>query len=309
VARQDLAERSAQLRAARVPFVHARVILAEAPTSARPGDEAIVTVDGDLIGFVGGTCAEATVREQALGLLANAGSANTLVLRVTPVVEEGPAGQTGKRVVHNPCLSGGTIEIFLQAEIPPLVVAVAGRAPIAGALRDLGEHAGFDVRSYEAPGEFPADTGAIVVAAHGAGAEADLLVAALDAGVPYVGLVASRRRGRGVVDSLPLPDELKRQIHTPAGLDIGARRPEEVALSILAEIVALRPRARPPDETSRPLASAPATGEWAVDPVCGMSVRTGPDALRVSYHGAAIWFCGPGCRDAFAADPASYGGD
>jgi xanthine dehydrogenase accessory factor len=98
-------------------------------------------------------------------------------------------------------------------------------------------------------------------------------------------------------------EERRAHIHTPAGLDIGARTPEEVALSILAQIVSLRPRPE-----VRPVAPPAATEEtgYATDPVCGMSVRTGPDAVRSVHEGAAVWFCGPGCRDAFAADPAAY---
>jgi xanthine dehydrogenase accessory factor len=306
--RQDLVDRSAELRAARLPFVHAQVILAEAPTSAKPGDEAIVTGDGALIGFVGGSCAEATVRDQSLALLSDAGAEDTVVVRITPAAGEDVGGQSGKRVVHNPCLSGGTMEVFLERQVPPLLVVVAGRAPIAMALADLGGHVGFEMRPYEGAGHLPPDTAAVVVASHGTGEE-DLLVMALEAGIPYVGLVASRRRGRVVVGSLPVHDELRARVHTPAGLDIGARAPEEVALSILAEIVATRPR--PPAAAPSTDGSVEATdgsgARFATDPVCGMSVRVGPDAWHVRDEGGAeAWFCGRGCRDAYEADPASY---
>jgi xanthine dehydrogenase accessory factor len=300
----DLSERSAALRAARVPFVRARVILAEAPTSAQPGDEAIVTGDGDVEGFVGGVCAEATVRDQSLALLTDEGSGAAVVLRITPTAEKGRDAPPGKRVVHNPCLSGGTIEVFLEPEVPPPLVVVSGRAPIATALKGLGGLAGFEMQAHQVSGPLPADTAAVVVASHGAGEEGGVLVAALNARVPYVGLVASRRRGRTVVDALPVGEELKARIHTPAGLDIGARTPEEVALSILAEIVAVRPRPRP--AARQPVAGVAGAG-WATDPVCGMSVRVDPGAWHVADpDGGDVWFCGRGCRDAYQADPASY---
>jgi xanthine dehydrogenase accessory factor len=299
----DLSERSAALRAARVPFVRARVILAEAPTSAKPGDEAIVTLDGDIEGFVGGVCAEATVRDQSLALLAGDGPGGAVVLRITPTAENGRPAQPGKRVVHNPCLSGGTIEVFLETEVPPLLVVVAGRAPIATALRALGSSAGFEMWPHQGSGQLPPDTAAVVVASHGAGEE-ELLVTALSVGVPYVGLVASRRRGRAVVDALSLDEELKARVHTPAGLDIGARTPEEVALSILAEIVAVRPRPRPADP---PPVAAAAGSALAIDPVCGMSVRVGPGVWHLTEPGGPdVWFCGRGCHDAYRADPDSY---
>jgi xanthine dehydrogenase accessory factor len=311
--RPGLSEHIAALRAARTPFVRAQVVLAEAPTSAKPGDEAVVTADGTIFGFIGGSCAEATVREQSLALLVSepGQEGRALVVRITPVVEadagpmSGPRPESGKRVVHNPCLSGGTIEVFLEAELPALLMAVAGRAPIAGAVRSLATAAGFDVRIFSS-GKLPPDTAAVVVAVHGSAEEAGLLVRALEAGVPYVGLVASRRRGTAVVAALPVADDLKARVHTPAGFDIGARTPEEVALSILAEIVSLRPR---PGPGPGPVASRPpmdAQSGLATDPVCGMPVPTSPDALHLVRDGIVHWFCGPGCRDAFVADPAAY---
>jgi xanthine dehydrogenase accessory factor len=144
----------------------------------------------------------------------------------------------------------------------------------------------------------------VVAASHGAGEE-ELLLAALDADVPYVGLVASRRRGAAVVGALPVGDGVKGRVSTPAGLDIGARTPEEVALSILAEIVASRPRVgRPPPAPIAGSDDQPAA--FATDPVCGMVVPMAAETLHLRHDGIEVWFCGPGCRQAFAADPASY---
>jgi xanthine dehydrogenase accessory factor len=294
-----------------VPFVHAHVVLAEAPTSARPGDEAIVTGDGTVFGFVGGTCAEATVREQALALLGGGAGGPTTLLRITPTAanSETQTAQPGKQVVHNPCLSGGTVEVFLEVELPPRLVMVAGRAPIAAALTSLGARAGFEMRAYSPGASLPPDTTAVVVASHGAGEE-DLLLAALDADVSYVGLVASQRRGAAVVGALPVSDEVKARVRTPAGLDIGARTPEEVALSILAEIVASRPRAGRGAATVTPATATAASDDgpagFATDPVCGMLVPIAAETLHLRHDGAEVWFCGPGCRQAFAAEPASY---
>lgn len=288
--RQDLSTRTAELRAARVPFVRARVVLAERPTSAKPGDEAIILADGGIEGFVGGTCAESTVRDQALSLLE---SGDTVLLRITPVAE---GDQPGKRVVHNPCLSGGTLELYLEADVPPPAVVVVGRAPIATALVALGGQLGYDLRVFD--GALPTDAAAVVVASHGRDEE-KALCAALDAEVPYVGLVASRRRGRAVVDSLPVADDRKARIHTPAGLDIGAATAPEIALSILAEIVGCGVRS-----ARRPVRTAAV--EAAIDPVCGMRVVPGDDALRAEHDGQVVWFCGRGCLQAFTADPPAY---
>ncbi len=293
--RQDISRRSAELRAARVPFVHARVVSAQKPTSAKPGDEAIIHADGSLEGFVGGDCAQGSVKAVSLEVLP---SGRPVLLRITPELE---ADQPGKRVVHNPCLSGGTLEIFLEPALPPPLVQVVGSSPTAAALAEIGRPLGYAMAGWD--GLVAPDAAALVVASHGDD-EAGPLRAALVAGVPYIGLVASTKRGAAVVASLDADDESKARIRTPAGLDIGAATAEEIALSILAEIVAGQPRAPRP---GRPVVEAVC---MATDPVCHMSVIVSADALCCEHPdrtvAATVWFCGPGCRDAFLADPDSF---
>ncbi len=330
--RQDLSARSLELRAERTPFVHTRVVLAEAPTSAKPGDEAIVLAGGAIEGFVGGTCAESTVREAAMELLANP-DASPLVLRITPTPE--PA-QAGRRVVHNPCLSGGTVEVFLEPVVPPPLLVVAGRSPTARALATLGAGLGWSVLAWEDGEVIPPGAVAVVAASHGRGEE-DVLSAAVSSGVPYVGLVASRRRGAAVVASLAVDGSLASAVRTPAGLDIGARTAGEVALSILAEIVGIHrrgwvpvpgdagpspapvshshaesagPSPAPAGHAGPPVAVPPRAGLPAgasiVDPVCSMTVFPEAGTPTAEHEGRTVWFCGRGCRDAFTADPAAY---
>ena len=282
-------ERAAELAARRVPFVHARVVLAERPTSARPGDEALVLADGTMEGFVGGDCAEATVRAQALAVL---DSGEPVVLRIS-AADEPP--QPGKVMAHNPCLSGGTLEIYLEPRHPPPRMAVVGDGPIARALRGIAQTVGFEVVDADA-----AELAALVVASHGQN-EAAALGAGLQAGIDYVGLVASPKRGASVVATLDVGGA--ERIVTPAGLDIGARTPEEVALSICADVIARRPR-----PSGRPAAAAtsPPSGEIAIDPVCGMHVAAVESSLHLDHDGRRYRFCGSGCLRAFAAEPERY---
>ncbi len=291
----SLGDRAAGLREARVPYVHARVVLAERPTSAKPGDEALVLADGTIEGFVGGTCAESTVLAQGLALI---DSGESLVLRITPEPEP---PQKGKLVVHNACLSGGTLEIFLEPVLPAPRLVVFGDAPVARSIRALASHLGWDVPdTADARPGLGADISAVVVASHGRDEEA-ALTEALRAGVPYVGLVASHKRGEAVLASLDVSRSDSGRVHTPAGLDIGARSSDEVALSIMAEIVSVRPR-----PSGRALADAAASSGTAIDPVCGMSVATVDSSLHLDHDGGRVWFCGSGCLRAFAADPAAY---
>jgi xanthine dehydrogenase accessory factor len=285
-----------ELRAARVPYVHARVVLAEAPTSAKPGAEAIVLPDGTIEGFVGGSCAESTVRAQGLALL---DSGESLLLRITPTPEP---DSPGRLVVHNPCLSGGTLEIFLEPVLPAPVLVIVGTAPFANALAGVARQVGWHAETIT--GELTAGAcdgaSAVVVASHGRDEE-PALTAALDAEVPYIGLVASCKRGEAVIASLDRCAGHTSRIQSPAGLDIGARTPGEIALSIMTEIVSLRPR-----PSGRTVAETAAPAAHAIDPVCGMSVATIDASLHLDHDGGRHWFCGSGCLRAFAANPQAY---
>ncbi len=231
----EVHERAGALQRQRVPVVHARVVRVEPPTSVKPGDEALVLADGTVEGFVGGTCAESAVRAQSLALL---DSGESVLLRITATEEEpGRVDRPGTVTAYNPCLSGGTLEIFLEPVVPSPLIAVHGDTPIARALLALCGPAGYHAVPAQAATLDVA--AAVVVASHGRD-EPEILTAALTAGVPYVGLVASRQRGEAVVGALDVDAGARGRVRTPAGLDIGARTPEEVALSILAEIVATR---------------------------------------------------------------------
>ena len=311
--RSDLLARANDLRTHRTPFVLATVVRVERPTSAKAGDCALVLPDGTIEGFVGGACAESTVRLQGMRQLAAGQSA---LLRITPVAASEPERQAetteGLITVGNPCLSGGTLDIFLEVMRPPMLVHVFGDSPVSRALKELGQPMGWDIRPATHP-EAPIlpDASAVVVASHGADEER-VLTAALRADVPYVALVASRRRGSAVLSSLDLEPALKKRVHTPAGLDIGARGPHEVAVSIIAEIIANRP----PGTAQAPTAGMPEARAGdeaptmsvveAADPVCGMAVAVTTGSIQAEHAGKTWFFCGPGCRDAFAADPERY---
>lgn len=301
----QLTDRADALRSARTPFVLATVVRVERPTSAKPGDTALVLPDGTLVGFVGGSCAESTVRLHGLRLLDT--GASTL-LRITPGTGEETSAE-GLVTVANPCLSGGTMDIFLEAMLPPVLLHVLGDAPVARALERLGGELGYEVTRTADPNAVIApDTSAVVVATHGRDEE-PVLTAALRAGVPYIGLVASERRGSGVLAGMALDDEDHARVHTPAGLAIGARTAPEVALAIMAELVSLHPTPvhrgamGAPDEAVATGGDASGT---ALDPVCGMRVAVAPATVRYEHDGVTWYFCGTGCRQAFADDPLGY---
>ena len=277
-----LARRAEQLAQRGEPFSTATVVRVQRPTSAKPGNVALVLADGTIEGFVGGGCAEQSVREYALRALE---SGEPLLLRVVPF---GGDEERGVVTVQNPCLSGGMIEVFIEPTVPAPRVLVEGDTPIVHALLRIGPELGLDMLGVVG-GEFEPQPGdlALVVAGHGR-EELPALRKGLEAELPYVGLVASPRRGVGVLGELKsdgVQQVLLDRIDTPAGLDIAARTPEEIALSILAKIVEVR--------------RAPRGTVTAVDPICGMTVTVVPGTPSLEHEGETVYFCRERCKAAF----------
>jgi xanthine dehydrogenase accessory factor len=274
--------------------VVATVVRVQRPTSVEPGHVGLVQADGTIEGFIGGVCAQHSVRLHALEALE---SGLPLLLRILPDGPDEVTREEGLVTVTNSCLSGGAIEVFLEPVLPAPRVLVAGSSPIVAELRKLGAAVGFEIVAAEdipdgALSPQPDDL-ALVVAAHG-NDELATLRAGLEAGVRYVGLVASRRRGAAVTRELRaegVADELLGRLETPAGLDIGARTPAEVALSIVARIVELRRTGPEPEQADTPVT--------ATDPICGMTVVVGADTLSLEHDGEAVYFCSAGCMQAF----------
>ena len=295
MAPQQLRDRADELARQRVPYVDARVVRAQHPTSAHPGDAALVHADGTIEGFVGGQCVQASVATAAMDVLA---SGRALLLRVLPEGSEPYPQVDGARTVVNACLSGGAIEVFLEPHRPAPVAAVVGDTPVSRALERLLPVVGVEVRVVDG---VPVLDGvsAVVVASHGHHEETTL-AAAVEAGVGYVGLVASRTRGTAVLASLDLDDAQRARVRSPVGIDIGATTAAEIALSVAADLVrALRSEGLEPVGGHAATAARPAT---AVDPVCGMDVTVTPDTPHLAVDGTDHWFCNPGCAERFAAE-------
>src|SRR5262245_19484563 len=302
---------------AQAPFVAATVVRAQSPTSVRAGDSAIVRADGTIDGFVGGTCAEASVRLYSLRAME---SGEPVLLRILPGAAEGePEAEEGSVTVKNPCLSGGALEVFLEPRLPAPTMRVVGSAPIAIAIADLAGRVGYAVEAGPAELALPSTgSAAVVVASHGHDEER-VLTEARRLGVPYVALVASEVRGSAVRESLDVSEEERARLRTPAGLEIGAETPEEIALAILAEVVSLRPEGEPgpvpaaravgsetpPTDAPEPSPAEPApialATETAIDPVCGMEVAVSEASIQLERDGETHYFCSEGCRDTFSA--------
>ena len=289
-----LTRRAQELAAQEAPFVIATVVRVQRPASVEPGNVGLVQADGTIEGFIGGVCAQHSVRLHSLEALE---SGMPLLLRVLPDGPEELVREEGAVTVTNPCLSGGAIEVFLEPVLPAPRVLVVGDSPIVAALRSLGPEVELKIVAAQdiTDGVLAPTAGdlALVSAAHGSD-EIATLRAGLEAGVRYVGLVASKKRGAAVIGELRadgLAEELLQRLDTPAGLDIGARTPSEVALSIIARIIAVRRGGSEPERTSASVT--------AVDPICGMTVVIAADTPSLEHDGGTVYFCCAGCRRKF----------
>ena len=271
--------------------MQATVVRAQQPTSARTGDEAILLSDGTIEGFVGGQCAQNSVRKAALGALQ---TGESVLLRVLPDGDVHFPEAPGASVVVNPCLSSGALEIYLAPRLLPPLIGIFGATPIADALTQFCAALDYDVRRDSTEGL--AEATAVVIASLG-GAEAELIRTALNAGVGYIGLVASTVRGAAILDEAMLSDAERARVHTPVGLAISATTPAEIAVSIVAELIAtLRGGGLTPVDRSAP----PVDATEAVDPVCGMTIVIGPTTEHLRIGADEYWFCCAGCRRSFA---------
>jgi xanthine dehydrogenase accessory factor len=303
--RAELLQLASELAGRGEPFVLAMVVRRESYSSAQQGDMAIITADGGYHGWLGGNCTQPVVRREAKHALAD-GKPRLVSLSPDPTRELRP----GVSALPMACHSGGTVDIYLEPIRPPPRLLLFGASPVVRALGALGKAMGYSVDEVGAAAPAPPARSSAareslyaVVATMGENDE-DAVAAALEAQPGYLGVVASRKRfaelrqallARGVA-----PAALE-TVRSPAGLDIGARRPEEVALSILSEIVKLR---RAADDARA--APGPSEEPEAIDPVCGMTVVIATARHRGEHAGQTYYFCNPRCREKFLAAPARF---
>lgn len=327
----DFFLKAQELRDAQRPFASVVVVRAENPTSGKPGDRALVTVDGTMHGWVGGSCAQPTVIDQAARCLADG---VPRLIRLSPDPGSNPV-PSGIEEVPMTCFSGGTLDIFIEPHHPAPTLLVVGTLPVARALAHLGKGMSYrvvvvdpasgdplaqadeTVRSLDDLAAHVSPLTFVVVATHGEYDE-PALAAALATDAPYIGLVASRSRGEAVLRHLEVDGigaEARARVRFPAGLDIGAKRGDEIAVSILAEIVGVRNRlgdlawddgAFAGSGAASATPEAPGEPETALDPICGMNVKVEGAMHTFEHDGTTYYFCCGGCRGRFAANPEEF---
>ena len=303
------------------PFVVATVVWCERPTSAKPGARAIIQANGQLTGWIGGSCAQPLVMREAARLLHEGGDPYLLRLGAPDT------GITRSNVRTFPmtCTSGGILDIYMEPHFPQPQLLLIGDSPVNAALGRLAQVLDFAVTHIVQPdlGQIHIDERTyVLVATHGQYDE-DVLEQVLRSPARYVGMVGSRKRAddcRVYLRASGLTDDQIAHLKAPAGLDLGAVTPEEIAASILAELVQLQRRGTVIHESDLPSTlqpstvatvatvadSPPAVPETAIDPVCGMIVEIATARHRSTHDGRDFYFCCPACKRLFEHSPQEY---
>jgi xanthine dehydrogenase accessory factor len=340
----DVAALEASLADRGESYARVTVVRREPPVSANVGDRAVVTADGELHGWIGGVaCAQQTAISEATAAL-ESGEPQLVGIAIDPETVDRP----GLEAFPMRCHSEGVLELFIEPVNPTPTLLIVGNSPVARSLARLAGELAVDVTLVD-PDADPDDAHDVVTATDpdalvDAAGPAPLVVVAsmgqydargvaagIRADAPYIGLVASDARGTEVTDRAAEllgvdPDTVAAAVTTPAGVDIAAHSPAEIAISILAEVVDARSTAGVDgSRTGTDTAEAEASGteaadeaanadaepptddgdDPATDPVCGMAVEPG-DAPTVEHAGTTYHFCCAGCADSFRNDPDSY---
>jgi xanthine dehydrogenase accessory factor len=313
----DFLEKATELRSRGESFAIAMVVRFEPPISGKSGDKAIIDSGGRIWGWIGGGCAQPTVVKEALEAIRDS---KPRLVRISP--SPNPVVQEGVLEYAMTCHSGGALEIFIEPVLPKPQIVILGRSIVAQVLARLGAVAGYSV-AVMAPDvsreNFPEPTALhdeldlrrvrvtprtfVVVSTQGEFDE-EALEQALNSDVPYIAFVASKTKAQAILDYLrgkEISSERLARVTAPAGVPIGAVSPEEIAVSVLAEIVQKGHSQPQPARLASPMVKSEAK-----DPVCGMMVDVARAKHMSHFEERTVYFCCPRCKHAFEQSPQSY---
>ncbi len=317
-------EKSQELTKNNEPFAIAFVVRREAPSSGKTGDKAVINKFGEISGWVGGGCVRSIIIKEAEDAMKSGKPRLVKIGNSIPV----PKAE-GVIEYKMTCHSEGTVEIYIEPVLPRPHLLVMGNTAIARALAKLGKDAGYRVtaaapdakpNSFEKPDELitqlnlqqvkTGNSTFIVVATQGEQDEL-ALEQALSKVSAYIGFVSSRKKRDQVMDFLLQSGQDKNKldrIHSPAGIDINAKTPEQVAISILAEIIQVQTSSQPTSGFSKYDETREEAGKpkFYINPVCGVPVDIKNPKHVIDYKGELIYFCCDGCKEKFEAEPKKY---
>jgi xanthine dehydrogenase accessory factor len=314
-----------QLKKKNEPFAIAQVVRREAPSSGKVGDKAVINKYGEIIGWVGGGCVKGIIFKEAEDALRTGKSRLVKIGKsLTPSKEEGVVEY------KMTCQSEGSVEVFIEPVLPPPHLLVIGSTAISRSLVKMAKIAGYritgvaqdaNLSTFEKVDELitqvnlsnvkTTSSSFIVVITQGEGDE-KALAEALKKDCAYLGFVASRKKMASIKENLESSGIDKKNIEkiiSPSGIDINAKTPEEVAISILAQIIQIQNSSSAPvifqkfESIKEDGGKSP---EYYINPVCGVPVDMNNPKHVVEYKGEKIYFCCDGCKLKFDTEPDKY---
>ncbi len=317
-------EKAQDLRKNNEPFAIAMVVRREAPSSGKTGDKAIINKFGEITGWIGGGCVKSIIIKEAEDAMK---SGKPRLVKIGNSLEA--STQEGVFEYKMTCHSEGTVEVYIEPELPAPHLVVMGNSAIARALVKIGKAAGYRVTAVAPdvkPGSFEkvdelitqlnlqqvktSSASFIIVATQGEQDETALLQA-LSKPSSYIGFVASKKKKTQVMDYLYQSGQDKKKlesIHSPAGMDINAKTPEQVAISILAEIIQIQTSSSSANGFTEYDGNREEAGKqkFYINPVCGVPIDIQNPKHIIDYKGELVYFCCDGCKIKFEADPKKY---
>jgi xanthine dehydrogenase accessory factor len=323
---EEFFDKLAELIKRNEPFVTATVVRREVPSSGKSGDKAIIDKFGAMTGWIGGGCVKGIILKESDDALRSGKS------RLVKIGQSLSADKLdGVNDYKMTCMSEGTVEVFIEPILPSPHIVVIGKTAIAKAVVKMAKAAGYRVTGVAEdarPDTFDrvdelitqiklqsvkiSPSSSIIICTQGEQDE-EALEQALQQTCAYIGFVASRKKKAGVFENLEqrgINKEKLENIKSPAGIDITAKKPEEVAISILAEIIQIQNN-RPADEhnfiqqidNAKTVSPKPS---YYINPVCGIPIDKNSPKHIIEYQGEKVYFCCDGCKIKFEAEPDKY---
>ena len=297
------------------------VVNRKAPTSGKPGDKALITEEGDVHGWIGGGCTKGIVIKEAIASLKDQ---KPRLVKIAPGAET-RTDQQGVKTYGMMCQSEGSVDVYIEPMIPASKIFIFGRSHIAKALCEIGAAAGYEMtvisdlsehemfpkaRKFHALTGFEVgqlrSTDFVVVCTQGEDDEKSL-EAAVSSEANYVAFVSSHRKANAIFRSLKkngTPIEKLAQVKTPAGLDLNAKSPQDVAISILAQIV--QAKMAPAEEQGEVSDFQELNEDLYMNPVCKIPVQKSTAKHVLDHKGEKVYFCCDGCKVSFEKEPEAY---
>tara|TARA_S200000501_G_C20746672_1_gene709808 strand:- start:23 stop:976 length:954 start_codon:yes stop_codon:yes gene_type:complete len=312
----DWIKRASELKKRGRPFAIATVINTIAPASAKPMSKAIIHHNGDIEGWIGGGCSISTVITESLKCIKNG---KAIVLRLSPE-NVSKDKVTFKKEVFLNCESGGTLEFHIEPVLPMTKLIIYGCTPTVYALAKMGSLLNYECficspNAESIPGlpknihivkdyKIFSDQCVAVLATQG---ENDLqaLKSAIDSKPKFISMIISKKKASSLLMQLEKQGYSKENISTvkfPAGMDINASTPEEIAVSILAELI----NDRNSIDLKEQVIVEVKEDKKEIDPICKMIVDPKNAADTYNFDDVNYYFCCVGCKEKFASEPSLY---